>query len=88
MNYSDLSSEEKDKWEKLARDSFHVGFYNLMQKFNQGECLFCKYSLHKPVLEFNKKFIWDGEYLFHIKESHGYPPDEFDYMIKDSLATA
>lgn len=85
MNFNELSDEEKEKYEKMAKEPFWNYFYYLIQTTNKGKCMFCGFDLNKKVLSFKKNFVWDGEYLAHIHQTHGLQPDDFNAIVKEVL---
>lgn len=89
MKYSDLSEKEREKYEKMAKETLFQVIYNILRHTDSGKCLLCRHSLGKQVLTFkNDKWKWDGAYFHHIKETHGMEPNHFVSILNGIINSA
>ena len=89
-SWEELTKKEKDKWNKLVEKSAkeHEGLLRfLIWASKSKKCFMCKMKFKNGLLNKNPYKVvpllemLSGEFLFHLKSTHGIPPEIFRTML-------
>lgn len=89
--FSDLPQKEQDELRKIISENQRTYlFYKTMLELRK--CFLCKTKFPNGVLEHMDHpepgyapYKYNGDFLFHLKETHGIVPEIFELMQKEVL---
>lgn len=86
MNWNDLNTKEKEKWEKIAEDN--QGLLVALKRLSETtQCFMCKAKFPDGLLNKNPGKavpllnMIRGDFLFHLQSTHGIEPAELKEII-------
>ena len=88
--WEDLNDEEKEEWNRLALK--HPRFFSLFDKLSKlKKCYMCKTKFPDGLLNKNPHKVvsllemFKGDFLFHLKSTHGIDPNMFLLIVKKTI---
>jgi len=93
MKWGDLTSKKKRWWNNFAkRNQTLLKLFVYFVSFDKRKrCSLCKYRFERGILDkYPHKFVpliymFRGEFLAHLHQTHGIPPDMFLLQLKEFI---